>query len=147
MEIPITISVEKNTGEVAESLFGLGEKITDPQILKAFENSGKDTSDLRRVNSSVKINDNITLGQPTIQPMRKAMESYQPEQWFDWNLALFITDKILNFAGNGYVIADWLWSRLKLTKFKIKLNDKEISNKDEFQKTLDEYIKSKQDNQ
>jgi hypothetical protein len=147
MEIPITISVSENTREFTENLFGMGEKVTDPEILKLFESSGKDTEDLRKVNSSVMINDNITLGQPSLQPMQKAMESYHPEQWFDWNLALFIADKTLNFGGNGFVIADWLWSHIKARKFKIKLNGKEITDKTTLQNTLDEYLKSTQDNQ
>lgn len=135
MEIPIKISVRDNT-RVAENLFGLGEKEDNPEIIKIL---GKDT---RRVNISATISDGIVLGQPSINKMQKAMESFQPEQWFDWNVALFIVDKLISIGGNGFVIADWLWNRLKSTPFKIELNGKEITTKDEFQKTLDDYIKS-----
>lgn len=147
MEIPITISVSENTREFAENLFGLGDKVTDPLILKAFENSGKSTDDIRTVNSSVSITEHVVLGQPTFQPMQKSMESLAPEQWFDWNLALFIADKALGFGLNGYTIVDFLWNRIKAKKFKIKFDGKEITDKETFQKTLDEYLKSKSDNQ
>lgn len=136
MEIPITISVQENTREVAESLFGLGKKIEDPEIVKMLGEN------VWEVNKSATISDEITLGQPSTHQMKKAMESLQPDQWWDWDVALFIADKALNLGVHGYVIADWLWNRLKSTRFKIKLNGKEITDKDEFQKTLDEYIKS-----
>jgi len=136
MEIPIKISVQDNTREVAENLFGLGDKITDPEITKYFG------EDLRYVNKTTTIKNGITLGDRTTKNLQASVESVQPEQWFDWNVALFITDKLLTIGGNGYVIADWLWNRLKSTKFKIELNGKEITTKDEFQKPLDEYIES-----
>lgn len=136
MEIPIKISFPDNTREVAENLFGLGDKITDPEMIKYF---GKDA---RNINTSVTLSDGIVLGQPTITKMQKAMESFQPEQWFDWNLALFIADKLLAIGVNSFVIADSLLNRFKSTPFKIELNGKEITTRDELQKTLDEYIQS-----
>lgn len=136
MEIPIKISVPDNTREVAENLMGLGEKITDPELLKYFG------EDARSVNKSVNLCEGVVLGQPSVQKMQKAMESFHAEQWFDWNLALFITDKLLTIGVNTFVIAESLLSRLKSTQFKIELNGKEITTKDELQKTLDEYIQS-----
>lgn len=123
MEIPITISVSQNTREFVENLFGLGDK------------------------DSVSINENIVLGKPTHPPLQIATASVQPEQWVDWNLALFIADKALGFGLNGFAIADWLWNNIKAKKFQIKFDGKKIADKDAFQKTLDEYLKSKQDNQ
>lgn len=136
MEIPIKISVRDNTREVAENLFGLGDKITDPEIIKYLGN------DARYVNKTATISDGITIGDRTTRNLQASIESVQPEQWFDWNVALFITDKLLSIGGNGFVIADWLWNRLKSTPFKIELDGKEITTKDEFQKTLDEYLHS-----
>lgn len=135
MEIPIKISVPDNTREIAENLFGLGDKITDPEIIKYLGN------DARYVNKTVTISDGITLGHQ-VRNLQASVESVQPEQWFDWNVAVFIADKLLNFGGNSFVIAEWMWNRLKPTQFKIELDGKEITTKDEFQKTLDDYIKS-----
>ncbi|MDE2590024.1 MAG: hypothetical protein KGL95_10220 [Patescibacteria group bacterium] len=139
MEIPIKISVRDNTREVAENLFGLGDKITDPETIKYLGN------DARYVNKTTPISDGITLGHRIAGSLQASVESIQPDQWFDWNVALFIADKLLNIGGNGFVIADWLWNRLKSTQFKIELNGKEITTKGEFQKTLDEYIESHSD--
>lgn len=141
MEIPITISVKENTREFAENLFGLGEKITDPEIVKMLG------SDVRAVNKSVQINDNVISGQPSEYKFKKSIESVQPEIWFDWDLALHIADKALTIASGSITIADWLWSHIKTKQFKVKINGKEVIDKNDFQKTLDEYLKSKSDNQ
>ena len=136
MEIPITISVQVNTREFAENLFGLGKKITDPEIVRMLG------EDVWEVNKSTTISEGITIGQPSRSQTKKAMESVQPDQWFDWNLALFITERALNFGLHGYAITEWSWNHIKAKSFKIKLDGKEISTKDQLQKTLDEYIKS-----
>lgn len=132
MEIPITISIQGKRNELERELFGLGKQVTDPEFVKQFGEGHHYT------NTSVTISDGITLDNNTNQICYQA----SVQQWFDCNVVLFIADKLLSIGGNSVVIADWLWNRLKSRQIKIELNGKEITTKDEFQKTLDEYIKS-----
>lgn len=134
MEIPITISIKGNTAELARDLFGLGEKVTDPEII------GLLGEDARHINESTTISDGITLGQPSIKRFYKVKESVQTG-WQELDVALFFTEQALNLGIHVYTITDWILGKIQKHDYKITLDNKEVK-KDEFQKTLDEYIKS-----
>ena len=141
MEIPITISFKGNQAQLDKELFGLGEEITDTEILKLLPKEGKES--IRKINDSVIITNGITLArQKTRQRITESMET----GFVDHHYIIFGAE-MLGLGKTAYEITNWFLNKIEKLNCKIKIDDNEVRTKEEFQKTLDEYIKSKQDNQ
>ena len=138
MDIPIKILFKGNGAELERDLFGLGEIVTDPEILKILGNKGDPP---RYVNKTAKIAEGITIGPPKIKQFRKAMESLETG-FVDYNYIISLIDTGLGIGVNVYAITDWLLSKLQKHDCKILVDNKEVKTPEEFQKTLDEFIKN-----
>lgn len=137
MDVPLTISFKGNSAEFERDLFGLGEKVEDPEILKIVKNA----KDLRYVKKSTTIIDGITLDHSQKRQFRQAMESLQPGLE-NLHYIISIADTMLGLGVNVYAISDWFLNKIRKHDCKISIGNKEVKTADEFQKTLDEYIKN-----
>jgi hypothetical protein len=134
MDIQITISTKGNHPELYRDLFGLGEEVKDPEILKILESKEEKP---RYTNKSAIIMEGVTLSEAPGRQYRVA-ESLET-QFVDHNFIL----QILGYVGLGervYKITNWLIDKLENYDCKIKIGNKEVRNKDEFQKTLEDYF-------
>ena len=137
MEIPITISLRGNEAELDRDLFGLGEEVKDPEILR-FMSPDKGTP--RYVKKETTITDGVTF---THSKKRRYLiaEAVAPA-FVDYFYIISIIDTALGLGMSVYTITDWFLSKILKHDCKVMINGKEVKTRDEFQKTLDEYIKS-----
>jgi hypothetical protein len=133
MDIPITISTKGNHPELYRDLFGLGDEVKDPEILKVLGQGA------RIANKSATIMEGVTLSEAKGRQYRVA-ESLETK-FVDYNFILAITSNALSLGLSLYDITSRILDKLTNYNYKIKIGDKEVGNKDEFQKTLDEFIK------
>ncbi len=136
MEIPITISFKGDKTDLDKELFGLGDIVTDPKILKYILTSNEP---YRYVNETGTIADGITIYRPKTKS--KITESLETGL-VDYHYIISIIDTALGLGMNMYTITDWFLSKLQKHDYRILINDQEIKTRDEFQQTLDEYIKN-----
>ena len=137
MEIPITISLKGNKAELDRDFFGLGEEVKDPEILR-FMSPNKGTP--RYVNKETTITDGVTF---THSKKRRYLiaEAVAPA-FVDYFYIISIIDTALGLGMSVYTITDWFLCKIQKHDCKIMINGKEVKTRDEFQKTLDEYINS-----
>lgn len=139
MIIPFIISIDdRKQAYLDKDLFGVGEK----SDIDTSQLRGYDGGPLYKINNSITIQDGISIGLSKKQNKIYAKESFVPTEILtDFNYYLELTDTLLSIAG-GLKITDWVWNKIRNHNCSLKLNGKEIKTKDEFQKSLDEYIKS-----
>ncbi len=133
-EIPISISAKVNDAEISKALFGLGERVTDPEILKYGNLSG----DARYINSEAEIADGIIIKEAKGEKI--STEAYVPVGEV---LAL------ISWLGTGITVADisykisnWLIDKTHdLKDVEIKVNGKKVTSKEEIKKLLEELLK------
>jgi len=137
MDIPITISLKGNSAELDRDFFGLGEEINDPEILKLLPPS-KETP--RYIKKETTITDGVTL---THSKKRRYViaEAVAPD-FVNYYYIISIINTALGLGMNTYAIADWFLSKIQKHDCKVSIDNKEVKTKDDFQKTLDEYIKN-----
>lgn len=132
MEISITILFKNDKTDLDKELFGLGDIVTDPEILKYIPKSNEP---LRYVNQTCTIIDGVTLYHPKIK--RRITESLETGI-VDYHFILSVAE-ILGLGKLSYEITDWFLKKTKDLNCIIKIGDKEVKTREEFQMTLDEY--------
>ena len=121
MEIPFTIQIKGSSIDFEKNLFGI--KILD-------EKTGK-----HEHLKSAKISEDIEMKVGGASFIRESVEA-----WQDYLYYIIIADRILGLSSNGLTIAEWLWDKAKGTTFQIRFGNKVITTKEDFQKTLDEFM-------
>jgi len=99
---------------------------------------------LRKVNQNIIITNGVTLSAKKTRV--KITESTDIPSFVDYQFILSVAE-VIGLTKLSYEIADGFLKRTKALNCKIKIDDKEIKTIEEFQKTLDEYFKSKSNNQ
>jgi len=132
-KIPITILLKGNSAELDRDLFGLGEKVSDPEMLKYL-----DSDNYRFVNKEAKIDDGITFSHDDSRK-KVITESLVVE-----SVALFY---ILGIATTGlsltelaYKITSWLIDKTHKQETTVVVNGKELKTKEEIRKALEEIL-------
>ena len=133
MNIPITISLRGNSAELDRDLFGLGEKVTDPKILKFMK-----TDNPRYINKDTEIVEGVTLAHAPNQTYR-AEESLETG-FVDYFYLISIGTTGIGLGELSYKITDWLLKQTMKQDCKIVLEGKEMKSKEELQSTLDKYF-------
>jgi len=141
MDIPITVTFKGSRGDLERELFGLGDEITNPEILRLIPAKDKP---LRKVNQNAIIIDGVVLSSK--KTSGKITESIDILSFVDYQFVLSI-EEVIGLTKLFYEITDWFLKRTKALNCKIKIDGKEIKTPEEFQKTLDEYFESKSNNQ
>jgi len=136
MDIPIKILFKGNGAELERDLFGLGDVVTDPEILKILGNKDEPP---RYVNKTAQIAEGVIIGPPKIKQFRKAMESLETG-FVDYNYIISLIDVGLGIGTNVFTITNWLLNKLQKHDCKILIDNKEVKTREEFQKTLDGFI-------
>ncbi|MCV0373661.1 MAG: hypothetical protein K5793_08940 [Nitrosarchaeum sp.] len=132
-EISLIISIKGNPSELHRDMFGLGEKVTDPEILKY---AGENT---RYINTEAEIIDGVKI---TIPKGRKEkiqesfIESGYVDAWF-----------VINVLATGYGISElafkitnWLLDKTQQFEKKVIVDGKELKTKEEIKKALEEIL-------
>lgn len=133
MDIPITISTKGSHPELYQDLFGLGEEVKDPEILKIVGPG------VRHTNTSISIMEGVTLSEA--KGKRYLVAESLETQFVDYQFILSIASNTLGLGLSVYEITSRILDKIINYDYKIKIGNKEVTNKDEFQKTLDEFIK------
>jgi len=141
VKIPFKISVQETEKRDFElNLLGKGEKVP-PELLKGVK--GLEGDEMHYVRDSTMIKEGITLYKTKKVGKQYVQEAYVPPEIFaNYEYFIELAERLIGLSGHGYVIGDWLWGKIKAYRFKIELNGKEITKKEDFQKTLDEFIES-----
>ena len=130
--IPITISLRGDHRELEIDLFGMGDKIKNPE-----NPSLKNT---RVINSNTTITKGVTLSHAKTN-FFKGGGSLKTE-FVDYNYTLFISEKVLDIGVNVCTIADLLLEKIAKQDCKIVIEGKEITNRDELQTILNVLIQN-----
>ena len=132
-KIPITILLKGNSAELDRDLFGLGEKVSDPEMLKYL-----DSDNYRFVNKEAKIDDGITFSRDDSRK-KVITESLVVE-----SVALFyfigIATTGLSLTELAYKITNWLIDKTHKLETKVVVNGKELKTKEEIRKALEEVL-------
>lgn len=132
-KIPITILLKGNSVELDRDLFGLGEKVLDPEMLKYL-----DSDNYRFVNKEAKIDDGITFSRDDSRK-KVITESLVVE-----SVALFyfigIATTGLSLTELAYKITNWLIDKTHKQETKVVVNGKELKTKEEIRKALEEVL-------
>lgn len=132
-KIPITILLKGNPAELDRDLFGLGEKVSDPEMLKYL-----DSDDYCFVNKEAKIDDGITFSHDDIRK-KVITESLVVE-----SVALFyflgIATTGLGLADLSYKITNWLIDKTHKQETRVVINGKELKTKEEIRNALEEVL-------
>lgn len=133
-EIPISISAKVNDAEISKALFGLGEKVTEPEILK----HGNLSENTRYINSETEIIDGVIIKK--VKGEKIITEAYIP---------VGEVMALISWLGTGitigdlsYKISNWLIDKThNLKDVEIKVNGKKVINKEEIKTLLEELLK------
>ena len=133
-EIPISFRVKGNKVELSRDLFGLGEKVTDPEYVKYMGTDG------RFVNSEAEITDGVIIKEVKGKGKIKVEEAYVP---FGEILAIIsIIGSGITLTELSYKITNWLIDKThNFNDIEIKLNGKIVNDKEEIKKLLEEILK------
>jgi len=134
MEIPISFTVkEKDT--LTADLFGLGEKVTDPFLLKIL---GKNA---RVANSEAEITEGVIIKRA--KGKGKAEEAYIPV--IEILAIIKIATTAISLAKLSYNITNWIIDKTHDKDVEIKINGKKVTDKEEIKKLLEEILKENKD--
>jgi len=140
MKIQFVISIQEYPQHnFQRTLLGQSKKVPSEKLKGIKEFEGKE---LHYVNKSSTIKEGITISRVYPPEQMKVQEAYVPVESIDYHFVIELAEKLIALSGNGYIISDWLWNKAKGHKFKLFFKNKEITSKEEFQKTLDEFIES-----
>ena len=121
-EIPIIISLNGNSTESDRDLFGLGEKVVDPEILKYVK-----SDNLRYVNKEAKIDDNVIISHDTKQ--KRVITESLDVGFVDYFYLLSIGMTDFGLAELTYKITNWLLEKTQKQDCKIVVNGKELKKR------------------
>ena len=135
LKIPIVISVKGEIRELEKDLFGIGEKIIEPEIQKipGLEN-------LNVINSNYAIMEGIIFSRGRKQFFRE--QASQKTEYDDNNYILYISETISNIEECVKTVAEWLFGKILNHKCKIIIEEKEIFSQEELQNILKNCIQN-----
>jgi len=132
VKITITISLRGEHRELEIDLFGIGDKIKNPDNY-----SMRNT---RLVKSNTTIMKGVTLlhGKTIFFKEEGSLKT----EFSDYNYIINISEKTLVMGVNVYAIADWLLEKIKNQDCKIIIEGKEVTNREELQTILNVLIQN-----
>ncbi len=130
IEIPISFTVKgKNT--LTADLFGLGEKVTDPFVLRVLGENA------RVANTESEITEGVIIKRA--KGKGKAEEAYVPV--IEILAIIGIATTAISLTELSYKIANWIIDKTHDKDVEIKVNGKKVTNKVEIKKLLEEILK------
>ena len=130
IEIPISFTV-KGDDILTPDLFGLGERETDPFILKIV---GKNA---RVANSEAEITEGVIIKR--VKGKVKAEEVYIPVTEILAVIGIATTG--ISLTELSYKITNWIIDKTHDKDVEIKINGKMVTDKEEIKKLLEEILK------
>lgn len=135
LKIPIMISVKGDIRKLEKDLFGVGEKIVAPEIQKI-----PGLEKLNVINSNYAIMDGIVFSHGRKQFFRGEVSQKTEDE--DNNYILYVSETISDIEGCAKIVAEWLFDKISNHKCKVIINEKEISNQEEFRNVLTNCIQN-----
>jgi hypothetical protein len=130
IEIPISFTV-KGKDNLTADLFGLGEKVTDPLVLKMLGENA------RVANTEAEITEGVIIKRS--KGKGKVEEAYVPA--IEILTILGIATTGISLFDLAYKITDWIIDKTHDKEVEIKINGKKVTNKEEIKKLLEEILK------
>lgn len=131
--IPITISLRGNHNDLEMDLFGVSNKTNNPRNLDI-----PSLKNIRLINTHTTIMDGVTLTHGKNKFYRG--DNSQKSEFIDYQYFLFISKNVLDIVVNMTTIADSLLEKIKKHDYRLIIEGKEISNRDELQTILNVII-------